>query len=164
MGNTAAKNYTSALVELVDVYPTVSELCGLPLPEHLEGTSFVPLFENPERDWKKAAFSVWVEARYRYDEEIQVIGYAIKTDRYRYIEWKRTKTGEVEARELYDHDKDPWEWNNLAGKSEFTDVKAELAKWLPKVNPPECEGTSGSGWQASEYAQGRNTLGDLFVE
>jgi len=129
-GYNTAKNHTSALVELVDVYPTLSELCGLPLPEHLEGMSFVPLLDNPDRDWKKAAFSVWVEGGYRYDEEIQVIGYAMKTDRYRYIEWKRTKTGEVEARELYDHDTDPHENKNVVDQQHYNGTVARLSKML----------------------------------
>jgi len=129
-GYDTARNHTDALVELVDVYPTLSELCGLPLPDHLEGTSFVPLLDNPDRDWKKAAFSVWVHGKYRYDEEIQVIGYAMKTDRYRYIEWKRTKTGEVEARELYDHDTDPQENINVVDDPHYSKTVTGLSKML----------------------------------
>jgi arylsulfatase A-like enzyme len=134
------KHYSNGLVEFVDIYPTLSELCGLSLPVHLEGTSFVPLLENPERAWKKAAFSIWVHARYRYDEEIQVIGFAVKTDRYRYIEWKRTKTGEVEARELYDHDSDPDENINVIGDPEYAIAAKELEGILaagPEEAKPE---------------------------
>lgn len=129
-GYDTAKNRTDALVELIDVYPTLSELCGLPLPEHLEGTSFAPLLEDPDKDWKKAAFSVWVHGKYRYDEETQVIGFAMKTDRYRYIEWKRTKTGEVEARELYDHDTDPQENINVVDDPHYSKTVTRLSRML----------------------------------
>jgi arylsulfatase A-like enzyme len=121
---------SEAIVEFVDIYPTLSELCGLALPAHLEGTSFAPLLEDPDREWKKAAFSVWVHASHRYDEEVQVIGYAMKTDRYRYIEWKRTKTGKVEAVELYDHQSDPEENINVCDKPEYQDVIKELSEML----------------------------------
>jgi arylsulfatase A-like enzyme len=122
------KHHSNALVEFVDIYPTLTELCGLPLPDHLEGTSFVPLLKNPDRAWKKAAFSVWVASKYRYDEEIQVIGYAMKTDRYRYIEWIRTRTGEVKASELYDHRNDPDENINIINDPEYTDTIEEMKK------------------------------------
>lgn len=128
---------TDAIVEFVDIYPTLSELCGIDLPTHLEGISFVPLLEDPDRDWKKAAFSVWVGASHRYDEEIQVIGFAMKTDRYRYIEWKRTKTGEVEAVELYDHQSDPDENRNVCDNPEYEDTINELSVML------------AAGWEAA---------------
>jgi arylsulfatase A-like enzyme len=86
---------TRALTEFVDIYPTLCDLTGLPLPGHLDGISFRPLMDNPELDWKSAAFSIWVHKKYRHDEEIQVIGYTMKTERYRYTEWRHTRSGEI---------------------------------------------------------------------
>jgi len=123
-----AGQQTEALTEFVDIYPSLSQLCDLPLPGHLEGTSFLPVLENPDRKWKDAAFSVWVNKKYRYDEEIQIIGYAMRTDRYRYIEWRRTKTGEILARELYDHKVDAQENENVADDPEYSDVVVTLSE------------------------------------
>jgi arylsulfatase A-like enzyme len=123
---------TRALTEFVDIYPSLCELCGLEKPEHLEGVSFVPLMKDPERTWKKAAFSIWVHKKYRYDFDAQIIGYAMKTDRYRYVEWKHTKSGEVKARELYDHQVDPQENMNVIHDSKYADAMKELEQMMAK--------------------------------
>jgi arylsulfatase A-like enzyme len=102
----AAGKRTTALVEFVDMYPTLCELCGLAIPEHCEGTSFVPLLENPGLPWKKSVFSQYPRGN--------VMGYAMRTNRYRYVEWCDRRTGEVVATEVYDHDQDNQENVNLA--------------------------------------------------
>jgi arylsulfatase A-like enzyme len=84
----------------VDIYPTLAETCGLPLPDGLEGTSMVPLFRDPKRPWKKAAFS-------QYPRPGNMMGYSMRTDQYRYTEWIDQKTKEVKERELYDLKNDP---------------------------------------------------------
>ncbi|MCA9416501.1 MAG: sulfatase, partial [Candidatus Omnitrophica bacterium] len=109
---------TRALTEFVDIYPTLCDLCGLEKPEHLEGTSFAPLLENPDRPWKKAAFSQYPRG--------DVMGYSMRTDRYRYTEWQKIKSHELVATELYDHQTDPDENVNVAGDPE----NAELVKSL----------------------------------
>jgi arylsulfatase A-like enzyme len=110
---------TRALAEFIDIYPTLCELADLPQPPHLEGFSFRSLMEDPDLPWKSAAFSIWVHGRYREKSEEQIIGYAMRTDRYRYIEWRNTQTGEIMATELYDHQSDPDENVNLADKPGF---------------------------------------------
>jgi iduronate 2-sulfatase len=124
--NAGAK--TDALVEFVDVYPSLCELSKLPLPEGLEGTSFVPLIENPTQPWKKAAFSQYPRGK--------LMGYSIKTDRYRYTEWQQ-KDKKVNARELYDHKIDPDENTNVVDAPENKAAVEELSKML------------NDGWQAS---------------
>ncbi len=110
---------TNALVEFVDIYPTLCELAGLPMPEHLEGTSFVPLLDQPNRSWKNAAFSQYPHG--------QITGRSIRTDRYRFTRWSPTKKpNQVAALELYDHQSDPAENVNIAGRPE----NAELVKRL----------------------------------
>ena len=96
---------TSALVEFVDIYPTLCEMAGLKLPDHLQGTSFVPVIANPDMQWKEGAISVWPLGR--NDPEKLIMGYCIQTDQYRYTEWTRESTGEVLAVDLFDHKNDP---------------------------------------------------------
>ena len=78
-------------VEFVDVYPTLADICGLEAPAGVEGISLKPLIENPERPWKKAAFSQYPRKRtgHRHESHGEIMGYAIRTERYRYIEWAR---------------------------------------------------------------------------
>ena len=125
---------TNALVEFVDIYPTLSELAGLPLPSHLEGRSFKPVLEDPRRAWKQAAFSQYprgVEGR-------PLMGYSMRTDRYRFTAWvERNNPSKIEALELYDHTTDPQENQNLANQSEHKALVADLTRqWR-------------AGWQAA---------------
>ncbi len=96
---------SAALVEFVDIYPTLCELSGLPMPDHLEGTSFVPLMEDSKRPWKTAAFS-------RYHA-----GDSIRTGQHLYTEWTDDQ-GNATARMLYDHKVDPDENANVAELAE----------------------------------------------
>ena len=113
---------TEALAEFVDIYPTLCDLCELPLPEGLEGTSLVPVIRDPQRAWKTAAFSQYPRGR--------AMGYSMRTDRYRYTEWLPRGGGEPVARELYDHQEDPQENVNLAGRPENKQLVAGLSKQL----------------------------------
>jgi iduronate 2-sulfatase len=158
---------SEALVELVDMYPTLCELAGLPLPEHLEGHSFVPLLDAPHRSWKKAAFSqypnpalrewaanplslgmreTWfgplieeVEARIiaqqgdKWNRELfeqHLMGYTMRTDRYRLVVWRDHRDAEAEPLfvELFDHQTDPGETNNVA--KDHPEIVRELRKQL----------------------------------
>jgi choline-sulfatase len=98
-----------ALVEFVDIYPTLCDLSELDRPQHLEGASMGPLLEQPERPWKEAIFC-------RYKD-----GDTVKTDRYSYTEWTHND-GTVYARMLYDHQRDPAENRNLAEQPHMAEV------------------------------------------
>ena len=128
---TAGKS-TRALVELVDLYPTLAQLCDLPLPKHLEGTSFAPLLEKPDQPWKKSAFS-----QYLRTGKPPHTGRSLRTDRWRYTEWHDLK-GKPTGVELYDELNDPQETVNLANDPPHTEALKQLAAQLH------------SGWKAAQ--------------
>ena len=119
------------LVELVDMYPTLVELAGLEVPDGLEGTSMVPLLDDPERSWKKAAFTQYPRpAYYKKNTGFSEMGYSVRTERFHYIEWIDVKKNEAVATELYDHSVDPHELTNLAAKKEQQATVKRLSKLL----------------------------------
>jgi iduronate 2-sulfatase len=111
---------TNGLTEYLDIYPSLCELCGLPLPGHLQGRSFVPLLSNPNLPWKKAVFSRYIR------------GDSVKTDRYRYTEWRR-KDGKIYARMLYDHSVDLLENVNISELPENKEVVNKLSNMLQEL-------------------------------
>lgn len=115
---------SAALVEFVDMYPTLCELCGLPLPDHLEGCSFVPVMTDPGRPWKSAAFSQYPRRG--------IMGYTMRTDGFRYTEWRDDPGGEVRARELYDHRADAAENVNVADAPKNAERVERLAAQLAR--------------------------------
>ena len=123
-GMKTAGQRTKALVELVDLYPTLAQLCDLPLPKHLEGTSFAPLLKNPDQEWKKAAFS-----QYLRTGKPPHTGRSLRTDRWRYTEWHDLK-GKPTGVELYDELNDPQETVNLANDPTHTEAVKQLAAQL----------------------------------
>jgi arylsulfatase A-like enzyme len=116
-GVTSANVRCSQPVGVIDTFPTLSELCSLPMIDGLEGESLVPLLKEPDRVWDRPALTTHGQGNH-----------SLRTQRWRYIRY--ADGGE----ELYDHTTDPNEWHNLASKPEFVDVKAELARSLPKTN------------------------------
>ncbi len=116
MKNAGAK--TNGIVEFVDIYPTLTELAGLPLPKHLEGVSFKPLLDNPTRPWKSAAFSQYPRTAGK-SESGALMGYSMRTERHRFTVWvSRTDRAKIDAIELYDHQTDPQENQNIAKRPE----------------------------------------------
>lgn len=115
---------TERLAEFVDIYPTLCDLAGLPLPAHLEGISLTPLMDDPLRPWKKAAFS-------QYPRSGKVMGYSMRTERYRFTRWQKPD-GSAVGIELYDHQTDPHENVNLAVMPEHAKTVAELSAQLTK--------------------------------
>jgi arylsulfatase A-like enzyme len=107
-------------VSLVDLYPTLIDLCGLEPKKDLDGTSLVPLLEDPEAKWDRPALITYLRGNH-----------AVRSRRWRYIRY--ADGGE----ELYDHANDPDEWTNLADRPELADVKRRLSGWLPKTDAPD---------------------------
>lgn len=165
---------SDALVEMVDIFPTLSDLAGLKRPEHLEGHSIVPVLKNPAIKWQEAAFSLFPNPAMRewaarpftppfrnsffgplikkIETKIEkqmgdkwnrqvfedfVMGYAMRTERYRMVVWKdrRFPKNEPLFVELFDHDKDPQESVNIAAQN------PQLIKKLMV--------TFNGGWQSS---------------
>lgn len=110
-------------VEYVDIYPTLVDLAGLKPAGYLEGTSFVPLLQNPARKWKSAAFSQFPRGK-------KLEGFAIRTDDFRYVEWRSKKDNSLLSKELYDHRNDSLESVNVADNPVYREVVAELAQKL----------------------------------
>ncbi|MGH8699837.1 MAG: sulfatase, partial [Burkholderiales bacterium] len=114
-----ARGRSSArLVEFVDIYPTLAELGGLPAPAHLQGRSFVALLDQPQRAWKRAA--------YTQVQRGKVAGYSMRTERWRYTEWDEGRQGT----ELYDHQRDPGEYRNLAQEAKFAAIVKQMKRLL----------------------------------
>ena len=107
---------TDGIVELVDIYPTLCDACHLPIPQTLEGTSMMPLLEEPTRTWKSAAFSKVVRG-----------GRSIRTAQYRYTEWGSNGR---RGKELYDYYKDPHETRNIANLPQNAELIAHLSERL----------------------------------
>jgi arylsulfatase A-like enzyme len=116
-GATSPGTRCDRTVSLLDLYPTLIELCGLPPREELEGRSFVALLPDPTTAWDHPV--VTTHGRDNH---------AVRSERWRYI---RYSDG---SEELYDHKQDPREWENLAGDPQWNELKASLATHLPKVN------------------------------
>lgn len=114
------------IVELIDLFPTLAELCGLPLPTGLEGASLAPLLENPSHTWSKPAITEVVRRKDRSIKE-GINGRSLRTERYRYTEWD----GGSKGIELYDHQTDPNEWFNLAADPAHKKTTERLKAMLP---------------------------------
>lgn len=113
----SAKGSTDALVELVDLYPTLAELCGLEKPAHLQGQSLVPVLEDPEDPHRDYAYSSYPH------EKDTIIGHSIRNQQYRYTEWWDAETDEVLARVATDLNADPEETTNVLPGNEELGMK-----------------------------------------
>ncbi len=129
---------TDAIVQMVDIYPTLAEIAGLKAPKDLSGHSVVPLLKDPDTEWDYPAFTV--QARtvnpraqdrpypYNFNPNVNsdsptIYGHSVRVKRYRYTEWDEGRAGS----ELYDYETDPMEFNNLAGDPEYKDLVEELS-------------------------------------
>ncbi|MEM6260351.1 MAG: sulfatase [Planctomycetota bacterium] len=131
---------SDAIIELVDLYPTLCDILNIPHPhDRLEGMSILPLIHDPNRDWKRAAFTICRQGAF--------LGRSVRTASHRYTEWttyedRDQADAEVRFKELYELESDPYEHVNLADKSDHAELQAELAGLLE------------SGWRGALPASG----------
>ena len=125
---------TTSLSELIDIFPTLVDLCGLPNPPKLDGTSLVPVLKDSSASVKSGALTQHPRPALYWgggpEALPKVMGYGLFTDRWNYHEWRDFKTGEVMGQELYDGQKDPLETVNLADTEEAKARIPELAAQL----------------------------------
>jgi arylsulfatase A-like enzyme len=122
-GVTRAGSVCERSVDLLDIYPTLMDLCDLPQPRHLEGESLVPLLKRPDGTRKSPAITT-----------LSPGNHAVRSDDWRYI---RYADG---SEELYHDAEDPHEWVNVAADPHFAAKKGELARWLPRVDAADIGG------------------------
>ena len=115
-GMTNPGGVTERCVSLQDLYPTLVDLCNIPLPSHVDGKSLVPLLKNPRFEWPSTAVS------YLYDQYA-----SIRTERFRFIRYKNGQ------QELYDHHNDPHEWTNESANPEYRAALKQLSNQIPAV-------------------------------
>ncbi|MCI0379605.1 MAG: sulfatase [Gemmataceae bacterium] len=133
-GLTKAGQRCERTVSLLDLYPTINELCGLPAKKGLEGNSLVPLLKNPQTTWDYPALTTH-----------GLKNHSLRSERWRYIQYKNG------SEELYDHTKDPLEWKNLAKDPAYADVKRDMASKLPGKNALDAEKKKESTLEALEF-------------
>ncbi|NJN41511.1 MAG: sulfatase, partial [Flammeovirgaceae bacterium] len=131
------KGKSNGLVELVDVYSTLCDLAGIDIPTYLQGTSFKPLLENPDREWKSAAFSQFQRRPRESIDGQNYMGYSMITDRYHYVEWygwdqTNKEVLDFAATELYDLQNDPEENTNMANQIDKKELLDQLSKQLKR--------------------------------
>jgi len=128
------------LVEFVDIFPSLTELCGLNAPANLEGASLVPLLDDPTQPWKKAAFTITARsasgrAKKQRNPLTDVLARSVRTERYVFNDW-----GDGKSFELYDHQTDPGEYVNLAADPQHAALVQEMSALLkaswPAAGPP----------------------------
>lgn len=122
-GISSAGKKAEGLIESLDIYPTLCELCDLDIPKHIDGKSFVSLIENPDLQGKGYACS--------YHKKKDVVGESMRTDRYRVARWTDLENKPVQV-ELYDHKIDPYETENIAGKQ--PELAKKLILQMQKIN------------------------------
>ena len=154
---------TGALAETVDIYPTLCELAGLPAPAGLDGASFAAVLRDPAAATKPAVFHSYPRA--------SLLGRAVRTERYRMVEWKPIGgPADKAVFELYDYEADPAETRNLAAVQPdlVAQLRARLAA-LPEALPQlkakpvaDVKPAAGKKDRASMFAQ-RDTNGDGYL-
>lgn len=110
------------VVEFIDIYPTIAKLSGLELPDNQPGKNLQPLLDEPTQKWNGAAYTQVL----RPGDGKPVMGRSVRTDKWRNTDWNEG----VDGQELYDHQNDPQEFNNLASNPEYSKTVSELIRLL----------------------------------
>jgi iduronate 2-sulfatase len=122
------QNPITRITEQIDIYPTLCDLAGLPVPDFCEGSSLLPLVTNPNRDWKDTALShrkhIWHDRLQVYD-----LSNSLRTPRYRYTEYLDPE-GSLLGSELFDYETDPLESRNLADDTGYQQIRVSLSERL----------------------------------
>ena len=129
-GKAVVGKQTDGLAELLDLFPTLCDLTGIETPEFADGKSLVPVLNDPDAQVHKGAISQY----YRRLSGKQYMGYALRTPTHRFVEWREFLTGEVTARELYDHRSDSGEKTNIA-ESASSELIDQLTETLLETHP-----------------------------
>ena len=121
----------SARVELIDMYPTLADMASLPLPEKMDGKSLKPVLEDAN------AWDSQDTVAYSQFHRGGKLGYSVRTENFRYTEWRDSNTGSIDAQELYDHRFDPSENKNVAGTPRLKFELLYAQKRLHELWPPK---------------------------
>jgi len=127
-GLTKPNSRCDRTVDFMSLYPTLTDLCGIPTPAHVQGRSLHLLLANPGAPWDQPAITTY-----------KFMNHAVRSEGWRLIRY--ADGGE----ELYDESADPYEWTNLATKPGFAAKRSELARWLPAENKPDIGGGRDAG-------------------
>lgn len=140
-GMKTAGQPASSFVELIDLFPTLTELCHLKNPDGLEGKSVVPMLSDPAKGGKTTAFTQHPRPAY-FDRTTSgvpnAMGYSVRTTHGRYTEWRDWKTGKLLGAEYYDHARDPHERTNRANdeSENLKSARHHLHAQFPTATPP----------------------------
>src|SRR5690606_11702909 len=126
-GMEKAGSTTRSFTEFVDIYPTVAALCGLTTPHNLDGSSLVPLINDPTKQLKEAAFSMYPRGGR--------MGTTMRTDRFRFTVWEKKNDRKDVEYELYDHSIDPDENTNVINDPKYKAISTDLVALFHKNRP-----------------------------
>ena len=164
-GTRAAGGKTDELAELLDLYPTRCDLAGIDTPDFVDGSSLMPILNDVNTPVHKGAVN-------QYDrrlDDAEFMGYSIRSNEYRLVEWRDFATGEVTAKELYDHRTDHSETENIIESVEarvVDELTAELLKTHPRkglVMTPAVHSNPNPGRWKADITFSNQTAGEITV-
>jgi len=121
---------SDAIIETADIYPTLCDLVGLPMPDHLQGSSFREVLESKDTEWDEVAFSQYPRSSRIDGRTVKLMGYSMRSPEYRITRWIDRDTGETLDTEIYDHTGIDLEMVNLAASEAHQDLLKDLNRAL----------------------------------